>query len=298
MVRVRPLLGAFVLLLATGCGRAARAPAGAAGIPVVAAENFYGELAGQVCGGRCAVTSILRNPAADPHTYESSVADAAAVANARLVIENGMGYDAFVDHLLAASPDKARLVINVQALTGHGSGDNPHLWYDPGTMPAVAKAVADDLAGIDPAHAADYRAAAERFDASLQPLMAEIAKIRATYPGAPVAATEPVFGYMERALGLDDLMPASFQRAIEDGNDPSAQDAAAAEQLLNQRRVRLLIYNLQTETPVTTRMRELAATDGIPTVGVTETEPAGTTYAGWMLDQLVQVERALAGGRG
>ena len=265
-------------------------------IPVVAAENVYGDLLTQICGARCAVTSILRDPNADPHEYESSAQDAVAVANARLVIENGLGYDAFMARLLSASPDPRRRVLDVQTLVGAAAGANPHLWYDTGTMAKVAQAAAADLASLDPAHAQQYQAAERRFLASLQAVTAEVASIRRAYPRVPVAYTEPVFGYMGRALGLDVLTPQSFQRAIEDGNDPSAPDMATEQELLQRHQVRVLIYNLQTVTPLTTGLVQLARSDGIPTVGVTETEPPGQTYRQWTLNKRGALRDALAGG--
>ncbi len=299
-------LTAGATLSLSACGRPAVPSADATGAPpastaaariaVVGAENFYGDLLTQICGSRCAVISILSDPNADPHAYESSAQDAAAVARARLVIENGEGYDTFMDHLLAASPNPQRQVINVQTLTGAQDGANPHLWYDPATMPKVATAAAAALDKIDPAHAADYQANAQKFTDSLQAVDAEMATIQSTYPNAPVAYTEPVFGYMGKALGLKVLTPETFQHAIEDGNDPSAADLAREQDLLNKHQVKVLIYNLQTVTPVTTNIQNLAKRDGIPIVGVSETEPPNHTYQQWMLGGLQALQAALAGG--
>ena len=265
-------------------------------IVVVGTENFYGDLLSQICGNRCAVTSILSDPNADPHEYESNAQDAAAVAKARLVIENGEGYDTFMDHLVAASPNPQRRVINVQTLIGAQNGANPHLWYDPATMPKVAAAAADALGRIDPAHAAEYQAAAQTYTNSLQAITTEIAAIKSAYPNAPVAYSEPVFGYMGDAVGLKVLTPETFQRAIEDGNDPSAADLAMQQDLLSKHQVKVLIYNLQTVTPVTTNIQNLAKQDGISVVGVSETEPSGKTYQQWMLTQLQALQAALGGG--
>lgn len=300
---LRALSGAIVagVVVLAGCGAdSPSVPASrTAGdrVPVVAAENFYGEVAAAVCGARCQVTSILANPDADPHAYQATVPDAEAVARARLVIENGAGYDAFMAHLLNASPAGGRRVVDVATLTGHATGANPHFWYDPATMPLVAKAVARDLAALDPAHAQAYRAAAARWIASLQPLQAEIATIRSRYPRAPVAYTEPVFGYMGQALGLRVRTPESFQKAIEDGRDPSVADMATELTLLQKHQVRALIYNRQTVTPVTTRMETAARVAGVPVVGISELEPAGQSYVQWMLGELRALERAL-GGKG
>lgn len=300
--RFQPLLAlaAGATLALTACGALPSHAGGSTSrtgpIPVVAAENFYGDILDQICGTQCDVTSILSDPNADPHLYESNARNAVAVANARLVITNGEGYDTFMNHLMSASPNAHRAVINVQSLVGAADGANPHLWYDPTTMPKVAAAIVSDLSKIDPAHAAEYQAAETRFIASLQPITAEIAAIKSQDPGAAVAYTEPVFGYMGDALGLKVLTPESFQRAIEDGNDPTAADVAAEESLLSKHEVRVLIYNQQTVTPVTTNIVNLARADGVPVVGVTETEPPGETYQQWMLDELQSVQSAL--GRG
>ena len=296
----KPGIPALVLalgaLLLGGCGAASRQPASRGAIPVVAAENFYGDVLKQVCGTRCAVTSILNDPNADPHLYESNVQDALAVARASLVVENGMGYDTFMRHLLDAAPKAGRQVIDVQRLVGAAAGGNPHLWYSTQTMVQVADAAATDLGRIDPAGRAAFQDAADRFAASLAPISREIDLIRTADPNAPVAYTEPVFGYMGQALGFRVLTPAAFQRAIEEGNDPAAADLATEETILTRHQAHVLIYNLQTVTPVTTRIEDLARANGVPVVGVSETEPPGETYQQWMLAQLRAVQAALAKG--
>ena len=297
--RAAPAGGPTASPTAPAVPAAATAPAPAAGpaaIGVVGTENFYGDLLTQICGGRCAVTSILSDPNADPHEYESNAQDAVSVANARLVVRNGGGYDTFMGHLLAASPNPRRQVITVQTLIGAPDGANPHFWYDTETMAHVAAATADALGRVDPAHAAGYRATAQRYVAALQPVRAEVSAIRAAHPAAPVAYTEPVFGYMGDALGLRVRTPAAFQRAVEDGNDPSAAALAAQQDLFSKHQVQVLIYNEQTVTPVTARIQHLATADGIPIVGVTETEPSGKTYQQWMLTQLQALHGALDRG--
>ncbi len=262
-------------------------------IQVVAAENFYGDVVNQLGGDRVSVTSILSDPNVDPHAYETNAKDAAAVADARLVIQNGLGYDAFIDHLVAASPNPHRTLIVVGALTGHKEGDNPHVWYAPATMPLVAQAVVDALARADPPNAAFYQARHRAFQESLRPLARAVARIHSRYAGAPVAMTEPVFGFMAEALGLHVLTPEAFQKAIEDGVDPSAAALSQMEDQLGTRRVRALLYNTQTVSSVTQRVRQLAERQGIPVVGVSETEPPGKSYQQWMLGQLAQLEAAL-----
>ncbi len=266
-------------------------------IVVVAAENFYGDIVGQIAGDRVSITNILSNPSVDPHEYETNARDAAAVANARLVIQNGLGYDTFMDRLMAASPSPRRKLIVVANLTGHRKGDNPHLWYEPATMPKLAQAVVEFLIQNDPGSAASYRDRYRVFQVSLRPLTQKIAALKGQHTGAPVAVTEPVFNYMAQTIGLNVLTPMAFQRAIEEGRDPPAAAMAQMEDLLRKRRVRVLLYNTQTLSPITTRMQQLARHVGIPVVGVSETEPPGKSYQQWMLGQLAALDGALGQGK-
>lgn len=263
-------------------------------IPVVAAENFYGDVAEQLGGDRVSVTSIISDPNVDPHAYETNAKDAAAVADARLVVQNGVGYDAFIDHLLAASPNPRRMVIVVAALTGHKEGDNAHLWYAPSTIPRVALAITSALSHTDPSNRSFYQARHQVFEDSLRPLVRAVAQIRGRYAGAPIAATEPVFEYMSQALGLRILTPQAFQKAIEEGVDPSAAALAQMEDQLRKRQVRVLVYNTQTVSSITRRVRQLADQAGIPVVGVSETEPPGKSFQQWMVGQLENLVAALS----
>lgn len=263
-------------------------------IPVVAAENFYGDIVNHLAGDRVSIISIMSDPNVDPHAYETNAKDAAAVADARLVIQTGLGYDAFIDHLLAASPNPHRTVIVVAALTGHKEGDNPHLWYAPSTMPKVAQAVVDALSQADPQNAAFYQARHRVFQESLRPLTRTVARLHDRHLGAPIAVTEPVFNYMAGALGLHVLTPEAFQKAIEDGVDPPTAALAQMEDQLKKRQVRVLVYNTQTVSAVTRRLRQLADQLGIPVVGVSETEPSGKSYLRWMVGQLEQLDAALS----
>ncbi len=266
-------------------------------IGVVAAENFYADIVGQIAGDRVRLTSILSDPNVDPHEYETNARDAAAVANARLVIQNGLGYDTFIDRLIAASPNPQRTLIVVASLTGRKRGDNPHLWYDPATMPRLAQWVAEFLARIDPGSAAVYRDRHRAFQVSLQPLTQKIAALKARYAGVPVAVTEPVFTYMAQATGLRVLTPIAFQKAIEDGQDPPASAVAQMEDQLRKRQVKVLLYNTQTVSPMTTRIRQLAKQVHVPVVGVSETLPPYKIYQEWMLGQLDELDAALGQGK-
>ena len=269
-------------------------PARAAPLGVVAAENFYGDIAAQIGGGEVAVTSILANPDQDPHLFELSASTARAVAGAEIVIFNGAGYDPWMAKLLAASPAPGRTVLEAAALTHRAAGDNPHLWYDPVTMPAVAKALAAALAARDPAHRADYAARLTRFEASLKPIDDKVAALRQAWQGAKVTATEPVFGYMAAAIGLE-MRNEGFQRAVMNDTEPSVAEIAAFERDLRTRTVRVLLYNMQTSEALTERMQALARQSGVPVVGVSETEPAGKHFQEWILSELDAVDHALAG---
>ena len=266
-------------------------------IPVLGTENFYADLLTQIGGTRVSATSLLNDPNADPHAFEASPAAAVAVADAKLVILNGLGYDDFMQHLLGASPNASRVVINVEQLLGLGSDANAHVWYDPGTMPAVAASAEAALATLEPANAAYFAAREQAYLASLAPLAAKIAELKAKYSGAPVAFTEPVAGYLAKAIGLAVLTPEGFQRAVEDGTDPAPADVAAERDLLTGKKVRVLLFNSQVITPLTTQIHDLAIANGIPVVGVAETlPPQYQTYQAWQLAQMNELEAALAKG--
>jgi zinc/manganese transport system substrate-binding protein len=263
-------------------------------IEVVAAENFYGNVAQQIGGDRVSVVSILNNPDQDPHLFEVSPAVIRKVAAAQVVLYNGAGYDPWVEQVLSATAKPGRVAIVAADLMQRKSGDDPHLWYDPATMPAVVRALATALAAADPAHKDDYAARLATFLASLAPLDAKIAAIRDKYAGTAVTATEPVFGNMAQALKLT-MANERFQLAIMNDTEPSARDIAAFERDLKDRKVRVLFYNKQAPTKLVQHLIELARAAKIPVVGITETAPAGSSYQDWMLMELDETQRALAG---
>jgi zinc/manganese transport system substrate-binding protein len=265
-------------------------------INAVAGENFYGDLVSRVGGDLVSVTSILNDPNVDPHTYEVSTANAQEVADATLVVENGLGYDAFLDQLMSASPRSGRQVIDVQTLLGLADGSNPHVWYDPQTMPKVARAVADSLEQLAPASKSTIEANLQTYLNSFAPLTAKIAELKAAYPGEPIAYTEPVPEYLVAALGWQSLTPKGFAKAIEDGTDPAPGDVAALQDLLTGHKVKLLLYNSQATSPVTGSIKTLAGQSGIPVVGVSETiSSAGESFVDWQLAQLNSIQSALGG---
>jgi zinc/manganese transport system substrate-binding protein len=261
-------------------------------INVVAAENFYGDVVSQLGGKRVAVTSILSNPDEDPHLFEASPKTARALQRADIVVYNGAGYDPWMDKLLAASKNGKRTIIVAAELVGKKPGDNPHLWYAPQTMPAVARAVAKALEQTDPANKAEYGASLARFLDSLKAIDEKVAALRTKYQGTPVTATEPVFGYMSDAIGLAMRNP-RFQLSIMNDTEPSAADVAAFEKDLRTRQVRVLIYNGQATGAISQRMLKLAQQSHVPTVSVTETEPARRNFQQWMTSQLDELSAAL-----
>lgn len=277
------------------CALPALAVAGV--VRIVAAENFYGDIASQLAGPEARIESVLRNPDADPHLYEADIATARTIAGADLVIYNGLNYDTWMTRLLAGIGSSHRLVVEAAAVAHHDvAGSNPHLWYDPATVRAVARAISMSLQQIDPPHRAVYAQRLQRFLDSMSPLDAEIARLRARYAGTPVAATEPVAAYLVAALGLE-MREQRFQLSVMNDTEPSARDTGAFEEDLKRRRVRVLLYNQQVTSTAIERLLGIARSSRVPIVGVTETEPAGVDYQQWMLGELRALERALADSR-
>jgi zinc/manganese transport system substrate-binding protein len=263
-------------------------------IALVAAENFYGSVAQQIGGDRVSVTSIMSNPDQDPHLFEISPGIIRQIAAAQIVVYNGADYDPWIEKLLTVTPRPGRAVIVAAALVNRKTGDNPHLWYDPATMPAVAGALAAALTAADPAHKDDYAARLKTFLASLEPLNEKIAAIRGKFASMPVTASEPVFGDMANALKLA-MRNERFQLAIMNDTEPSARDLAAFERDLKTHQVRVLFYNKQAQNNIVQHLVDLARASNIPVVGVTESAPPGMSYQDWMLMQLDETQRALAG---
>ena len=230
----------------------------------------------------------------DPHLFETTPGIVKQIAGAQIAVLNGANYDPWMEKLLSAAPRPGRTVITVAELVGKKAGDNPHLWYDPPSMPAAAKALADAFSKADPAHQVDYAARLTTFLDSLMPLTEKIAAIRGKYAGAAVTASEPVFGYMASALGLK-MRNERFQLSIMNDTEPSARDVAAFEQDLKDHQVRVMFYNKQASDKAVQRLVDLARKAKIPVVGVTETAPPGLSYQDWMLTQLNDTEKALAG---
>ena len=240
------------------------------------------------------MTSILTNPDEDPHLFEASVATAKALADARIVILNGVDYDPWMATLLKANKAPGRKEIVVGQLVGHKAGDNPHLWYDPAYVEAAAKALTAALVAADPAHQADYEKGDADFVGSLKPLDDKIADLKQRFAGQPVTASEPVFGYQAGLIGLK-VHNEKFALAIMNNAEPTASEVAGFENDLKGHRVKVMLFNAQASEPAVERLVKLAKANAIPVVGVSETEPPGATYQSWMLGQLDGLEKALAG---
>lgn len=263
-------------------------------IQVVAAENFWGSLVSQLGGTRTQVVSIVTDPNADPHEYESNSADAQAIANAAFVIVNGAGYDDWALKLIAASNTPNQVVLNVANLLGKKEGDNPHFWYSPYYVNDTVKAVYSDLISIDPADTAYFTQQYASLNASLGVYNERISEIREQFGGAKVASTESIFVYLANATNLDLVSPPAFMDAVAEGNDPPAQSIVQFEQLIQNGTVTVLVYNAQTVTPLTQSIKAMAAAKGIPIVPVTETiQPPDVPFQVWMNAELINLQNAL-----
>jgi zinc/manganese transport system substrate-binding protein len=295
-------LALLVALLVSGCAGAGEAATAGGKILAVGAENQYANVIEQIGGRYVKVSAVESNPNTDPHTFEASPSVAETVAAAGLVVQNGAGYDAFMEKIESASggvgSNASRKVIDVQKLLGlSNTTRNPHLWYKPQTMPAVARAVAGDLSALQPAHAAYFKANAAAFERSLAPWYRALEQFASEYPGAPVATTEPVGDYMLEAAGTLNLTPFSLQADIMNGIDPAPQDVSTQDVLLTGHEVKAFVYNQQVTDSLTQSFLGAAKRAGVPVVGVYETMPTpGYDYQSWMLAEVRALRRALAQG--
>jgi len=265
-------------------------------ISVVAAENEYGNVASQIGGPYVHVVSIENNPNVDPHSYEVSPRVAQEVSSAQTVIQNGIGYDEFMDKIEGASPNHKRVVIDVQHLLDlPDSTPNPHLWYRPTTMPKVVSALVADFSRVDPTEAAYFKAQAAAFDVSLLPWLHALQQFKAKYPHTPVATTEPVADYMLQAAGTDNVTPFPLQADIMNGVDPAPQDVSTQDGLFAQHQVKVFVYNEQVTDPLTKSFIAAAKKAHIPVIGVYETMPVpGYDYQSWMLAEVTALQKAVA----
>jgi zinc/manganese transport system substrate-binding protein len=267
-------------------------------IKAIGAENEYADVLRQIGGQYVHVSSILNNPNTDPHTYESSPSVAQQVSAAQLIVQNGVGYDTFMSKIESASANSARKVIVVQNVLGLPTNTpNPHLWYDPRTMPAVAQVMAADLSAIQPAHASYFAANLTTFDSSLTPLHDAIAAFKAKYGGTTAATTEPVADYLLTAMGVNNLTPFGFQADIMNGADPTPQDITLENGFFSKHQVKVFCYNQQVVSNLTASIRQNAVKAGVPIVGVYETMPTpGYNFQSWMLAEVNAIQKAVTTG--
>jgi zinc/manganese transport system substrate-binding protein len=280
-------------------GDASAGPGGSRVIGVVAAENFWGSLVSQLGGSHVQVLSIVSDPNADPHDYESSAQDARAAAVARYVVENGVGYDDWMSKLLAANPQAGRRVYDIGATLGKRPGDNPHLWYNPAYVTMACDHIEADLKALDPKDAAYFTARRAAVAAAFAGTRGQLAQIHRDHAGQPVASTESIFAYLAAYLGLRLISPPAFMNAVAEGNDPPVASVVEFEHQLSDRQPRVLVYNKQTATALTTSIRGIATSRHVPVVGVTETiQPPGESFEQWFGAELAALARALNGGAG
>jgi zinc/manganese transport system substrate-binding protein len=280
------LAGSFIL------GRSTSSP-NSSKLQIVAAENFWGSLVSQLGGTHVQVLSIVTDPNADPHEYESSVVDAEAIANAKYVIVNGAGYDDWALKLISANSNPNQTVLNVANLLGKKDGDNPHFWYSPLFVNETVHQMCSDLVSLDPTDAGYYNQQYATLNASLGVYNGRIDEIRQQFAGTEVASTESIFEYMANATGLDLVSPPAFMQAVSEGTDPPVQSVVEFQQQLQSGNVRVLVYNNQTVTPLTDNMKALAAQNNVTTVGVTETVPLHLSFQDWMNGELMSLQDAL-----
>jgi zinc/manganese transport system substrate-binding protein len=290
--------GAALSLLATACtASGASSRSGGRVVDVVAAESFWGSIVSQLGGSHVQVLSIVTDPNADPHDYETSAADARAVAQAGFVVQNGAGYDDWMSKLLGASPSGGRQVLDIGAALGKHPGDNPHLWYNPAYVTFAENRIEAALKALDPKDAGYFTARRAATDSAFAGVRAELAKLKRLDHGQQVASTESIVVYLAGYLGLRLVSPPAFMDAVSEGNDPPAASVVEFEHQLSAGQVRALVYNKQTATALTTTMRKLAEEHHIPVVGVSETiEPSGQSFERWFGGVLIALDHALNGG--
>lgn len=293
----RPVLLALGLVVGAGtlsaCGTTQPRASGGP-LLAIGAESQYANVIAQIGGPYVSVSAVMINPTTDPHSFAVSAALATRVSNAQLIVQNGLGYDSFMTSLESASPSAGRHVIVARQVLGVGpSAFDPHLWYDPNTMPLVAAAITNTLSHLRPTHAGYFRSRLARFDRSLLPWRTAIAEFRRTHAHLRVAVTEPVADRLLRAMGLAITTPEIFQSDVMNGLDPAPQAIAIEQQLLTHRRVALFCYNEQVVDALTASLRTLAEHWHTPIVGVNELMPLNDSYQSWMVSTTTQLTQAV-----
>ena len=293
---MRILVVAIVVMIASVACAGGGSTNGSNGsvLQVVAGQNFWGSIASQLGGSKANVQSVVTDPNADPHEYESNTNDARAFSNANLVILNGAGYDDWGQKLLAASPNQSRKVLVVADLVGKKSGDNPHFWYNPTYVFRVAEKITAEYKSLDSGDAAYFDQQRSALTTAMQPYTNRLNEIKQKFAGAPIGATETIFAYLADYLGLKVISPPEFMQAVAEGNDPPAETVAAFHDQIAKKSIKVLVYNVQTATAITSNLRIEATQQSIPVVGVSETlQPETATFEEWQDSQLIALENAL-----
>lgn len=288
---ILPALAATMCLTACGHTKSTNGAGDSKKIKIVAAENFYGEVARAVGGNHVQVTSVIKGSKTDPHDFQPTPETAKQISGAQVVIYNGIGYDNWMNQLLSSTSNGGKkTVIRVgNDVAGKKNGDNEHVWYSPQTMPRLASTLANDLAKMDPKHAEDYRKHAATYKKLLKPFLDQVDQLKQSGP-KKVEVTEPVFNYMLAALN-DKLINKNFPLAIEKGTDPAPADFAQMEKALKHHKVAFLVENIQAESPTVNQLVRFAKENHVPIVRVTETMPKGETYRAWMMGELQQIKK-------
>jgi zinc/manganese transport system substrate-binding protein len=293
------LLALAMALVVAGCGGGSSADASSEGkISAVGAENEYANVIEQIGGKYVDVSAVESDPNTDPHSFEASASVAQEVSGAEVVVQNGVGYDTYMEKIEGASSSSSRQVIDVQELLGlPDSTPNPHLWYKPETMPAVAKQLVADFSELQPEHKSYFEENLAKFEESLGPWMKGLEEFSTKYPGTTVATTEPVSDYMLEAAGIENLTPFSMQADIMNDTDPAPQAVSLQESFFSEKKADAFVYNQQVTDSITEKFLESAAANGVPVVGVYETMPTGYTYQRWMMAELKALEEAVGAGK-
>lgn len=278
----------LLMLLVAGCGHSTKKTNG---MQVVSSLDFYGEAARAVLGQQGHVTSIINSPSLDPHSYEATTNDAKRVAKADVVIQNGLGYDSWLNKVVKSVHPDDQTVLTVSQLMQQSNGANEHLWYDLKTMPTLTKRLVTEFSKRDPQHKATYQQNGAAYLKKLAVLNGQLQQLKARAKGQQVAVSEPVFDYALADMGYK-VANQHFAKAIEDGTDPSPKDITTMRDLIKNHQIAFLVINKQEESPVIKQMHELADQQGVPVVQVTETLPAKKTYLTWMQQQFDAVRKA------
>ena len=284
-------------VLLAGCAGSAASPAASAAgkVQVVAAENFWGSIASQLGGSKVAVSSIIVNPNTDPHSYEPTASDGAAIARSRMAIVNGIGYDSWASKLIAANPASGRVVLDVGKLLGLSEGENPHQWYSPWSVQRVIAQIVLDYERLDPKDTAYFEQRGAAFQArELADYNRLRSAIRARYGGVPVGYSESIFQPLGEDLGLRLLTPYSFAKAVAEGVDVGAADKQTVDRQAEERSIKVWVYNSQNVSPDVQRVNQLARAAHIPITTITETlSPPSDTFEQWQAAQLASLSAAL-----